>query len=102
MKQKIVIIILMLLGFWLIFFMLQNGKIYNNTLRHFAKNWTIENNEKILVDKPYERLTNKNYIQWDAIHYKSISENGYNVSIAGGNYIFAFFPLFPKLWEISE
>ena len=53
-----------------------------------------------MVKKPYSQVNSINIINWDAVHYKFIKENGYNVDKAGGDYIFAFFPLFPFIWRI--
>lgn len=36
----------------------------------------------------------KNLVQWDAVHYKDISEHGYR------DFRVAFFPLFPKIWTL--
>lgn len=102
MKRAILILIITLAGFWTIFLGLQNNAIYNRTLGIFAQNWENKNGERKLVDKPFDKLTNHNYIRWDALHYHLIKESGYNIKKAGGDYIFAFFPLFPAIWRISS
>jgi hypothetical protein len=80
---------------------LQNPSIYTNSLGLVSKNWQNENGERKLVDKPFEKLTNDNYIRWDGEHYYRISNYGYNIEKAGGDYTFAFFPLFPFVWKIT-
>lgn len=102
MKKTIVLLIMMLVGFWLVFTGLQNPKISSNTLGLVADNWHMENGDRLLIDKPYIELTNKNYVQWDAKHYHRIKSHGYDIEQAGGDYVFAFFPLFPLIWSISS
>ncbi len=102
MKNKILALIFILISFWSVFFLLQNESIYKYTFRPIASNWIIENNERILKEKPYEKLSNENLVQWDTWHYKLIKESGYDTKKAGGDYIFAFFPLFPLIWKITH
>ncbi len=101
MKKIIILQLITLICFWLIFLGLQNSTIYNNSLGLVANTWQNENGERQLVNKPYTKLTNNNYIQWDGEHYFRIKKHGYNVE-NGGDYIFAFFPLFPLIWKISH
>jgi hypothetical protein len=102
MKKLIITQLIILVCFFLIFFGLQNPSIYNNSLGLISNNWQNENGERKLVEKPYEELTNDKYIQWDGEHYFSIKNYGYNTEKVGGDYIFAFFPLFPFIWKISN
>lgn len=102
MRKSIILQLITFIGFWLIFIGLQNQTIYSNSLGLVSKNWQNENGERKLVNKPYEKLLNEKYIQWDAEHYYRIKNHGYNIEKAGGDYIFAFFPLFPFIWKISN
>lgn len=101
MTRSILIQTLTLGIFWTIFFGLQNQTIYKHTLGSISDNWHNENGQRYLVDKPYEALTNHNFIHWDADHYFNIRNNGYNIENAVDDRIFAFFPLFPFIWKIS-
>jgi len=100
MKKTILLLVITIFGFWLVFLSLQNEKIYTNTLGIVSKNWQNINGERKLVNKPYSKLTNSNFIHWDAAHYKLIKEYGYNIKKSGGDYIYAFFPLFPAIWKL--
>lgn len=101
MRKVIIIQAAILICFWLVFLILQNPTVYNNTLGLVANNWHNENGERTLTHTPYEKLTNNNYIQWDGNHYYEIRNHGYDIEKAGGDYIYAFFPLFPFIWKIS-
>lgn len=67
-----------------------------------SSNWVKVNNERQLLNIPFTKLTNENFVNWDARHYRLISKHGYDVSKAGGDYIFAFFPLFPLVWRTTH
>ena len=66
MRKSIILQLITFIGFWLIFIGLQNQTIYSNSLGLVSKNWQNENGERKLVNKPYEKLLNEKYIQWDA------------------------------------
>lgn len=87
--------------FWILFLGLQNRFVYSNTLGLISDNIQNVDGKRTIVDKPYDRLTNENYIRWDGIHYKLLRDYGYDVKKAGSDYIFAFFPLFPIIWRLS-
>jgi hypothetical protein len=76
------------------FKLLQGDTIFTK----FLENYENTNNEIKKVHKPYNKITNENLIQWDAVHYYEICKNGYNND---RNYLYAFFPLFPLLWKIT-
>ncbi len=101
MNKNGIILILTFIFFWIIYLSLQNASIYNRTLGLFAENWKSENNEKKLLPIPYEHLENSKLIRWDVNHYKFIKDFGYNYKIAGGEFIFAYYPLFPFIWKIT-
>jgi hypothetical protein len=79
---------------------LENPIIYHKTLAIISSNYeSTGNGMKENVKKPFVKLSNENALQWDAVPYNILKEQGY------GNhtheYIFAFFPLFPTIWKIS-
>lgn len=100
-RKSIILFIVFLIGFWILFFVLQKTAIYNRTLGLVAKTWDNQNGERKLVHKPYEQVDNNKMIRWDAVHYQLIKNYGYDLEKSGGDYIFAFFPLFPTIWKIS-
>ncbi len=101
MKKNIIALVSFFAIFWLAFSLFQNDAIYTSTLGKVADNWVNIDGERKLVNEPFQSLTNENYIQWDGVHYWIIQEHGYDIEVAGSDYIFAFFPLFPFLWDIS-
>ncbi len=102
MKKVLIIQISTLLGFWILFISLQNENIYTKTFGIVANNW--QNIDGVIqhVPIPFQKLTNDNYIQWDAKLYSLIKTYGYDMEKSGGDYIFAFFPLFPVIWKLSS
>jgi hypothetical protein len=75
--------------------------VYKNTLGKVSK---VQNNVASGLGNPINAffpITEKNLTQWDTEHYKNIRDNGYNVKKSGGDFIFAFFPLFPKIWDVT-
>ena len=110
MKRQIIILsligILNILLFSSIFKLLQNDKIYNNTIGLISQNYERTgtwNDYKISkVSKPYLKIINENFLQWDASIYNCIKENNYTSEEACyGKVRAAFFPLFPFLWKIT-
>ena len=102
MRKPIILLSATLICFWIIFLGLQNPTVYRYSLGLIANNWQNENGERKLVDKPYEKLTGDKYIRWDGKHYDQIRNSGYDIEAAGGDYIFAFFPLFPLIWKVTN
>lgn len=94
MRNTIILQLLTLICFWLIFLALQNPTIYHNSLGLVSNNWQNKNGERKLVSKPYEKVTNDNYIRWDGRHYFKLKKFGYNADKIGGEYSFAFFRCF--------
>lgn len=90
-----------LILFWLIFSVLQSPSVYHNSLGLISNNWTNENGERKQVNEPYIQLSDDNYVQWDGDHYEQIKNHGYDTVSSNGEYIYAFFPLFPLIWKIS-
>lgn len=102
MKKNIIILLGFFVLFWAVFLLLQNSSIYENTLGFVADNWVSRDGQKVLVHESYQTLTNDNYVQWDGKLYQIIRNHGYNIEKSNGDYIFAFFPLFPLIWRISH
>ncbi len=100
-KQSLLFFALLLALFWIFFNAFQDETIYRNSLGCISESWQNINGERQLLDQPLNEVTNENYIQWDAVHYKYIRDKGYDVTDPSHDYIFAFFPLFPLIWKIS-
>jgi len=79
----------------------QNKFIYNKTIGRYIIQYQNINGERKVVDKSFEGITNENMVRWDAAHYLFIRDHSYDTKLAGGDYIFGFFPLFPLIWKIS-
>ncbi len=101
MKKIILIQALVLCGFWIIYFSFQHYSFYHHTLGKFSDNWQNTDGNRVLADVPYTNPDNINIVQWDAKHYQLIKDYGYDTEKAGGDYIYAFFPLFPAIWKAS-
>lgn len=84
----------------LFFFSQRNEKIYQHSLGLITKNWTVVDGQKTLQDVPFHAIDDSTVVRWDAEHYLLISESGYDVSRAGSDFIYAFFPAFPAFWRI--
>ena len=75
--------------------------VYQNTLGKVSK---VQNNAASGLGRTIDAffpITEENLTQWDTEHYKTIRDNGYDVKKTGGDFIFAFFPFFPKVWDLS-
>ncbi len=83
------------------YLLLQNKQVYDATLGHITKNYRNNGNSIYKDHVPYEQFAEKKMYRWDAALYRKIADNGYSIQAAGGDYIFAFFPLFPFLWKLS-
>lgn len=93
--------ILVLLLAWATNGLLQNKKVYDKTIGKYITQIQKVNGEITAPDKAFEKINQENLIRWDAVHYLFIRDNHYDQSKTG-DYIFAFFPLFPLIWEISH
>jgi len=101
MKKIIHIQLGILICFFTVFKLLQSETVYRYSLGLIAKNWQNVGGERTLESIPYSRLSNSSYVHWDGEHYFRISKFGYDQEKAGGDYTFAFFPLFPLVWKLS-
>ncbi len=84
------------------YFLLQNAFIYDHVAGHVIKNYYHANNRIVKGKVPFESFEQSKMLHWDAALYYQIKENGYDLQSAGGDYIFAFFPLFPFIWNITH
>ncbi len=101
MRKNILLLVSTLIIFWILYTVFQKDAIYHNSLEKVIAPYEQNNNwpQNIPITK-YKSFSNNDFVQWDSKHYFNISQNGYNIDAAGGDYIFAFFPLFPALINI--
>ncbi|MGB6034934.1 MAG: hypothetical protein WBG42_01615 [Cryomorphaceae bacterium] len=90
-----------------IFSLLQDAKVYRNTLGLVSQNYERSGgwNEYTIskVSKPFLEINNEHFLQWDASIYYCIKENSYvQEDACYGKVRAAFFPLFPFLWKITK
>lgn len=108
-RQFAYLISIGILNFFLfigVFKLLQNEKIYNNTLGVISENYERiggwDNYEIKKTSKPFLQIKNEYFKTWDAAIYNCISERMYSPdNDCLGNVRAAFFPLFPVLWKIT-
>jgi len=108
-RQSVYLICIGILNFFLftgVFKLLQNEKIYHNTLGTISENYERtggwDNYEIKKISKPFLQIKNEYFETWDAAIYKCVSERIYSPeNDCYGNVRAAFFPLFPVLWKIT-
>lgn len=88
-----------------IFNLLQNDKIYQNSLGRISQNYEkVEHGEEYEIfktSKPFQKINDQNFLMGDAGIYKCISERMYRPEQnCYGTVRAAFFPLFPLLWKL--
>lgn len=86
--------------FFMVFFLLQNDTVYNLTLGNITGNYV---NESGVISKqkvPFTTITNDKLLHWDAAHYRIIKETGYRMTSESQYYLYAFFPMFPAVWNL--
>jgi len=83
-----------------VYFVLQNETIYTFTFGKISRNHANINGERSMLHRPFLMVNNISYIQWDAVNYKTIKDHGYDIRKSGGDYIYAYFPLFPFVWRV--
>ncbi|MCL2290571.1 MAG: hypothetical protein FWC34_07715 [Bacteroidetes bacterium] len=94
MKKNILILGLTVIAFIAIYVAMTNNRIYQNTLGRIIAPYERNNNwEQLHPMTTYQKFSSQDLIQWDVVHYYQISRHGYDIEAAGGDYIFAFFPL---------
>ena len=85
------------------FFLLQHTLVYNHTLGLVSKNYVNHGDWNVSQEKiPFTTLSENNFLHWDAAHYKNVRDNSYKVNDKFGEACFAFFPLFPWIWKITN
>jgi hypothetical protein len=87
---------------FLSFSALQNAAVYEKAGKYLIRNYYSVNGNILKGEVPYVKPDASEMLHWDAGIYDRIRHDGYNVSKAGGDYIFAFFPLFPAFWRITQ
>jgi hypothetical protein len=100
MKSNLTLFIAIAAVFLFLYSSLCIDGVYNQTFGKISDNWVRENDIPVLKHVPMTPVDNHNAVQWDAVNYKRIMDDGYNQQKAGGDYIFAFFPLFPFVWKV--
>jgi len=103
--SKSLIVILVYLLFSVVFSLLENPTIYNNTLGRISINYQhVGNVQHYAIEKakkPFVEINEGNAYNWDAAYYLKIRDESY-----GGvdpHYMdrYAFYPFFPMVWNIS-
>jgi hypothetical protein len=85
-----------------LYFLLQNKAFYRHTLKQISIENYYRNDQQIVKGSvPYTRFNPEQMFHWDAALYRQIRDHGYQIKAAGGDFIFAFFPLFPAIWKIT-
>lgn len=87
--------------FQLISVLMRNEYIYHQTLDKVAINAVHTPLGNIQSHQPFLKPDNSNMINFDAEFYKFIMDHGYNLTIAGKDFVFAFPPMFPYIWKIT-
>ncbi len=103
--SKSLIVILVYVLFSIVFSLLENPTIYNNTLGRISSNYQhVGNIQHYTIEKakkPFVEINESNAYNWDAAYYLKIRDEYY-----GGvdpHYIdrYAFYPFFPMVWSVS-
>ena len=85
------------------FILLQHWKVYHYTLGLFSQNYEHLASGDILQKKiPYTSLSEANFLHWDAAHYQNVRDNAYTINKEFGEACYAFFPLFPLVWNVTH
>lgn len=102
MKKTVILLLsffILIIGFHLL---LTQDSVYHNSIGLITQTYhDLGKGKKLKVDSAYTQISNENLVQWDAVHYQFIKDQGYAIHKPGGDFIFAFFPLFPTVWKLS-
>jgi len=89
----------------LVFSLLQNERLYKNTLGKISTNYvhteTKEGSLIIKTDQPFEAISKNNIYKWDAKLYKCISDSAYTNTDFYFKERLAFYPLFSLVWRAT-
>lgn len=85
-------------SFFIIYNGLRENKIFRNTLGIFTDSYTIWEGKPVKGEHSFIRIGTSNIYNWDANHYKTISDYLYDQSISN-ECEYAFFPMLPLLWK---
>lgn len=84
------------------FRMLQHPAVYRYSLGLITGNYVNKGDWNIVKEKvAYVHITDEGMSHWDAGHYKSIRDNGYDLQKGSKEWAYAFFPLFPWIWKVT-
>lgn len=86
----------------LVYHLFTRESVYKASLSRVADTYINVRGNRTSHDAPYAEITNDNFIHWDARYYHIIKKAGYDSFSAGGDYIYAFFPLYPTIWRITN
>ncbi len=101
-SKNLMFLLLFFLLFLGLFKIFQQPVLYNVTLGLISKNYVRTGGDVKQEKTPFIKLTDETALRWDAVHYNEIRANGYKNAAANGHlYLFAFFPLFPKVWALT-
>jgi hypothetical protein len=102
---KFSILIMVYILFSVLFSLLQNPTVYNNTLGHISDNYervgTLKRYTINKVNKPFIKVTEENAYNWDATYYLTIRDELYAGIDTHYSDRYAFYPFFPMIWKIS-
>jgi len=109
MKRKIISKVLVVIAvyslFMLVFDVLQNPSVYNNTLGKISSNYQRNGDLKHYsidkVNKPFIDIAENNAYNWDAVYYMSIRDKLYGEVDPHYADRYAFYPFFPMVWMVS-
>ncbi|HSY75642.1 MAG TPA: hypothetical protein VK890_02230, partial [Bacteroidia bacterium] len=102
---KTTIVLAVFALFSVVFDLLQQPIVYNNTLGRISDNYervgNIQRYTINKVNKPFNDVTESNAYNWDAAHYLKIRDSLYNGIDPHYADRYAFYPFFPMIWKIS-
>ncbi len=101
--KRYFIYVIAALGWLLLFFaffsLMQIEPIYKNSMGLISKNYVWQDDVMTSQKIPYLKITTERLLHWDAEHYNTLRESGYNTANSEVIFLYAFFPLFPLLWR---
>ena len=110
-STKILIIAGVFLLTLLLFKLLQNQMVFDNTLGRIAFTYSNTSDTASVMDTAHITKTNKSFttfdeahfLHWDVVFYKYMAEHGYGRDDSWpGAGTYAFSPLFPFIWWLSH
>lgn len=100
-NKNVLVLLFILSIFWIVYLVMQNDCVYQASLGKIISEYETNNYiEQKQGMTTYDNFSNNKFIKYDTKHYFQISEHGYDIEKAEGDYIFAFFPLYPFVLKI--